>query len=214
MKKIAVKFPCGEITLEGEWLFPDGRGPFPAVIVSHPYPPNGGDMQSSVVTAIWQALAAHSIAALRFNFRGVGESEGSFGEGVAEREDVKAALELALSTTGIDKGKVGLAGYSFGAMMSAPVAMKDERVSCLALVSAPLSEDKWERLDSYRKPLLMVVGENDQMVPLDLFRKRMDNPPASGQYRLIPGADHFLGGFEEEVGGITDHFFTEVFHRK
>jgi len=214
MKKSAAKFPCNDLTLEGEWLFPDGKGPFPAVIVAHPFPPNGGDMQSSVVTAIWQTLAAHSIAALRFNFRGVGESEGSFGEGVAEREDVKAALEFALSTAGIDKEKVGLAGYSFGAMMSAPVAMRDERVSCLVLVSAPLREDQWKKLDSYTKPFLMIVGENDQMVPLDLFRERMDNPPVSGQYRLIPGADHFLGGFEEEIDGIAVQFFTGVFSLK
>jgi len=211
LNSIPVRFPCGDITLEGEWLFPDGKGPYPGVVVSHPYPPNGGSMQSSVITAIWQALARDSIAAFRFNFRGVGESEGSFGEGVAEREDVKAALDFAIATEGIDNGKIGLAGYSFGAMMSVPVAVRDERVAGLALVSAPLSDDNWKRLESYDKPGIFIIGENDRIVSLELFRKQMENSTDPGQYRIIPGSDHFLDGYEEEVGSIVSRFFADIF---
>ncbi len=214
MKSVPVKFPCGDITLEGEWLFPDGEPPFPGVVVAHPFPPQGGTMQNSVVTAIWQALAKDSIAALRFNFRGVGESEGSFGEGIGEREDVKAALEFAFSTEDVDSGKVGLAGYSFGAIMALPVALRDERVKGLALVSAPLSDPAWERLRQYPGPSIIIVGEEDDMTPLDYFRQQAANLPASGKYQIITGADHSLIGHEEEVARIISRFFTDIFNRQ
>jgi uncharacterized protein len=209
MNKIPVTIPCGEITLEGEWLFPDGEGPFPAVVVAHPFPPMGGTMQNGVVAAIWQSLASRRIAALRFNFRGVGQSEGSFNEGVGERDDVRAALEVALSTEGVDSNRVGLAGYSFGSMMSVPVALRDDRVKCLAVVSAPLSEDKWTKLDDYMKPYLVVVGENDDMVPMDLFRKQMGKESEFGKYHIITGGDHSLFGHEEEAGEVVGEFFSE-----
>ena len=208
MKKKPVTIPCGDITLEGEWLFPDGEGPFPAVVVSHPFPPMGGTMQNGVVTAVWEALASRRIAALRFNFRGVGRSEGSFNEGIGERDDVRAALEVALSTEGVDSNRVGLAGYSFGSMMSVPVALRDDRVKCLALVSAPLSEDNWNKLDGYRKPYLVMVGENDDMVPMDLFHRQMGKESVFRKYQVIPGGDHGLFGHEEEVGEVVADFFS------
>lgn len=208
MKTKPVSFPCGDITLEGEWLFPDGEGPFPAVVIAHPFPPMGGTMQNGVVTAVWQALAFRGIAALRFNFRGAGRSEGSFNEGVGERDDVRAALEVAFNTEGIDSNRVGLAGYSFGAMMSVPVALRDERVRCLALVSAPLSGDNWNKLDEYRRPHLAVIGENDEMVPIDLFLRQMEKESTFGQYLVIPGGDHGLFGYEKEVGEVVGEFFS------
>ena len=209
MKIIPVTIPCGDITLEGEWFLPDDEGPFPAVVVSHPFPPMGGTMQNGVVTAVWEALASRGIAALRFNFRGVGQSEGSFNEGVGERDDVRAAMEVALATEGVDSNRVGLAGYSFGSMMSVPVALRDDRVKCLAVVSAPLSEDNWNKLDEYRKPHLVVVGENDEMVPMDLFRKQAEKESEFGKYHIITGGDHSLFGHEEEVGEVIGDFFSE-----
>ena len=208
MKTKPVTIPCGDIALEGEWAFPDGEGPFPAVVVSHPFPPMGGTMQNGVVTAVWEALASRRIAALRFNFRGVGRSEGSFNEGIGERDDVRAALEVALSTEGVDSNRVGLAGYSFGSMMSVPVALRDDRVKCLALVSAPLSEDNWNKLDGYQKPHLVVVGEKDEMVPMDLFRKKMEKESEFGTYHVVKGGDHSLFGHEEEVGEVVGEFFS------
>jgi len=208
MKTIPVAIPCGDITLEGEWLFPDGEGPFPAVVVTHPFPPMGGTMQNGVVTAIWQSVASKGIAALRFNFRGVERSEGSFDEGIGERDDVRAALEIVFSTEGVDVERVGLAGYSFGSMMSVPVALRDDRVKCLAVVSAPLSEENWNKLDEYSKPYLVVVGENDEMVPMDLFRRQMAKESTFGKYHIIPGGDHGLFGYEEEVGKVVGEFFA------
>ncbi|MFC2011969.1 alpha/beta hydrolase [Chloroflexota bacterium] len=212
MNPVPVSFPCGDISLEGDWLVPEGKGPFPAVVVCHPYPPQGGDMYHGVVVAIWKALAQQSIATLRFNFRGVGNSEGSFGEGIGEREDVKAALDLVVSTPGIDTGRIGLAGYSFGGVVARAIALQDERVSRLAIVSSPLSDADWEELKGYGKPWFYVIGDADQMIPLEPFQQQVKDIQPE-QYRVIKGAEHFMGNYEGEVGKIVSRFFTDGFNQ-
>ncbi|MBA7678247.1 Esterase EstD [subsurface metagenome] len=213
MNPIPARFPCGDITLEGEWLLPEGEGPFPSVVVCHPSPPHGGNMMNNVVAAICQALSEHAVAALRFNFRGVGGSAGSFGEGIAEREDVKAALDFVMSSPHVDTKRIGLAGYSFGAMVSLPVALQDERVGLLALVSAPLSDSDWEQLKGYGRPKLLVVGEADQMIPLERFQQQIKDTPEPEQYQIVSGADHFWGGYEEEVAQKVSQFFDAGFNQ-
>lgn len=212
MNTVSARFPCGDITLEGEWLFPGGRGPFPAVVVCHPYPPRGGDMFNSVVAAICAALAGHSLSAFRFNFRGVGQSEGSFGEGISERDDVKAALDFVLSSPEIDSRRVGLAGYSFGGMVALPVAAGDGRISRLAVVSSPFSDSDWQQFREYANDKLYVMGDADQMVSREMYQRQTGGIPRPEQYQMIPGADHFMGGYEDEVGRIVAGFFAGGFN--
>lgn len=212
MNSIQVRFPCGDINLEGEWLVPDGKGPFPCVVVCHPSPPNGGDMFNNVVAAVCQALTLQSITAFRFNFRGVGNSEGSYGEGIAEREDVKAALDFALSSADVDSEKVGLAGYSFGGMVALNVAPQDKRVNHLAVIASPVPGANWEQFKAYDKPKLYIIGDADQMCPLEIFRQQLKDIPHPEQYQLMLGADHFFHDYEEEVGRIVSRFFADGFN--
>lgn len=209
MSREHTTIPCGDIFLEAVWHFPEGTGPFPAVIVCHPHPLYRGNMSSNVVFAICQALAQKSIAALRFNFRGVGKSGGEFGEGIGEQEDVKAALDFVASTANIDQRRKGLAGYSFGASVALPVAAQDERVKMLALVSPALTGSEWEQLKSYTKPKFVIVGENDFVIPQAQFLKLAGNMPE--QYQVIASADHFWDGYEEVVAEKVSQFFAEGF---
>jgi alpha/beta superfamily hydrolase len=199
--------PGYDIVLEACWHFPDEKGLMPAVVVCHPHPLYGGNMSSNVVFGICQALAERDIAALRFNFRGVGKSQGEYGEGIGEQEDVKAALDFALASDNIDKERIGLAGYSFGGGVALPVALRDERVKRLALVSPVLAEGGWEALDRYDKPKFVIVGENDFVVPMDSFLKLAGEKPE--QYRVVPKADHFWDGYEELVAERVSGFFEE-----
>ena len=168
-------------------------------------------MLNNVVTAIWQALCESSIVAFRFNFRGVGVSEGSFGEGIAEREDVRAALDLVESTPGIDTGRIGLVGYSFGGVVALSVALKDERVSRLAVVSSPLFNTSREQLAGFGRPFLYVIGGADQMIPREQVEQQIKDVLKPEQYQVIPGADHSMFGYEEEVSRIVSQFFTAGF---
>ncbi|MFH1003495.1 MAG: alpha/beta hydrolase [Chloroflexota bacterium] len=211
MSQAHLTFPCGPLTLEGIWHRPPGGGPFPAVIVSHPHPLYGGDMANSVVFAICQALEKQAIATLRFNFRGVGDSQGSFGGGIAEQDDVRAALAFVRAAPEVDRARIGLAGYSFGASVVAPVAREDEGVSRLALVSPALSEAGWQQLKDYTRPKLLIVGDGDFIVPLADFERYTAALPEPRQVRVVAGADHFWLGHQDEMADQVSGFFTSGF---
>ena len=170
-------------------------------------------MSNNVVLAICQELAQQGVNAFRFNFRGACESGGAFGGGIAEQEDIKAALALVSSTPDIDPKRVGLAGYSFGASVALPVALQDERVKLLALVSPALSDSGWEQLKGYPKPKILISGNHDFVIPLPQFQQYIKDIPEPKQYQIISGADHFCWGYEEELGQKVTQFFVAGFRR-
>ena len=206
MKSKRVTFPCGDLQLEGELQLPEGNGPFPVVTVCHPHPLYGGDMDNNVVMAVYFALVKSSIAALRFNFRGIGNSGGSYGEGVGEQDDLQAALDFLSTLKEIDSQRIGLAGYSFGGMVAAHVAIKDNRIKQLALISPALNETDWIRLKKYALPKLILIGEADTSVPFRPFQHFFGD---AKQYQIIAGADHFWYGFEEQLSGKIARFFHD-----
>ncbi|OGO50792.1 MAG: hypothetical protein A2148_03685 [Chloroflexi bacterium RBG_16_68_14] len=196
----SLTFPCGDLTLEGAVYLPEST-PAPGVVVCHPHPLYGGDMENNVVLAACRALAGRGFAALRFNFRGVGRSDGAFDQGQGERDDVRAALAYLGALPEVDEQRMGLAGYSFGAMMAAEVASAALRA--LALVSPPIAHSDL-RVD-WGCPALLLGGEQDPIAPADRLRALAE---ARGvELRIISGADHFWWGFEEELGGTLADFF-------
>jgi len=211
VKSAPVTFTCEDIQLEGAWHLSETANPTPAVVVCHPHPLYGGSMDNNVVEAICQALAERSIAALRFNFRGAGRSEGTFGGGIAEQEDVRCALSLAASTPGINPEKIGLAGYSFGAGVAAPAAAEDSRVKLLALVSPALSDPDWAQLKNYKIPRFLISGEHDFVIPAAQFRQHLDEMAQPVQGEVMPGADHFWQGHEDELSRKVAQFFAAGF---
>src|SRR5207249_1720638 len=138
---------------------PDGPAPVPGVVVAHPHPLRGGSMSSNVVMAICEGLEAAGIAALRFDFRGVGGSEGTHGDGVAELDDVRGALDFLAAQPGIDPERIGLAGYSFGARVSLSVVADVPRIRALLCVAPPLREPI--PAENLPCPYLVLVGNQD-----------------------------------------------------
>jgi alpha/beta superfamily hydrolase len=168
-------------------------------------------MQNNVVMAICQGLLGESIAAFRFNFRGVGQSGGVYGGGITEREDVTAALAFVRARPEIDTKKIGLAGYSFGATVALPVALPDEAVRLLALISPPLADSAWEQLKGYPKPKLLMVGSADAFIPAGEFQQYAKDMPEPRQYFVVSGADHFWWGYEGELTQKVSRFFGDGF---
>ena len=208
MNSTHVEFPCGDITLEGEWHLPQEEGPFPVVVVCHPHSLYGGNMRNNVVIAICETLSQQSVAALRFNFRGVGKSSGKFGGGITEQEDVKAALDFASSSSDVDPKRIGLAGYSFGGSVALPAVLQDERISCLALVSPALSDSGWEQLKEYSQPKFVIVGDADSIVQRERLQQYIKEVRSPAQYQMVPGADHFWLGYEQELALKVAQFFV------
>ncbi len=204
-----VEFTVGELPIEGELHLPAGEGPFPGVAVCHPHPLYGGDMNNNVVVTICRALVAQGVAALRCNVRGVGASGGHYGDGQGERDDTVAAVACLSSREDVDSSRIGLAGYSFGGGVALPVALGDERVHRLMLVSPALSDSSWSELEKYPRPKLVVVGGAESVVPSQRFEELRTAARRPGDYKLVPAADHFWSGFEAEIAADAEGFFGQ-----
>ena len=211
LRQSRVSFHCGKFTLEGLCYFPDREGVFPAVVLCHPHSLYGGSMDNNVILSVSSALVEKSIIAFMFNFRGVGGSQGSFGGGIAEQEDVAAAISWIVSQPEVDSERVGLSGYSFGAAVALPVAGTDDRVRALALISLPPGPLQIAQLKNCAKPKFLICGTNDFVVPLDQS-KLMDREAAEPkQFELISGADHLWWGYETVLAKKVAAFFEDKF---
>jgi alpha/beta superfamily hydrolase len=199
-------FPCGDLSLEGALHFPAAT-PAPGVVVCHPHPQYGGDMENNVVLAACQALAGRGIVALRFNFRGAGHSQGAFDQGRGEQEDVRAALAHLSELPEVDAKRVGLIGYSFGATVAAEVA--DGHLRGFALVSPPIAFGDL-RVD-WGCPALVLGGEQDPIAPPDRLGVVGERPGV--ELRVISGADHSWWGFEDELAEALGEFFERQFQQ-
>jgi alpha/beta superfamily hydrolase len=210
MKKTRVSFSSGGLALEGILVIPEGDGPFPAVIVCHPHPLYGGSMDNNVVNSLSETLEQASLASIKFNFRGVGGSQGEFGQGIGEREDVKAAISFISTVKEVDSKRIGLAGYSAGAGFALPVSFNDDRIKALAAVSPPIPMFDFEFLKSCLKPKLLISGSRDDLIPINQFIEFCRNLPEPKECENIEGADHFWWGYESHLAAKVTAFFTKV----
>ncbi len=206
-----VVFPCGDINLEGVYYFSDGNAASPAVIVCHPHPLYGGSMYNNVTLAISSALVAQSIVALIFNFRGVGRSQGSFGEGISEQDDATAALDWLASQPEVNPDKLGIAGYSFGATVALPVGCRDMRVKAIALISPPIDASQMTSLKGCSKPKLVVHGGRDSLIPSVSMEPVLQEVAEPKRFEFIGAADHFWVGFETQLSEKVAIFFYSLF---
>ena len=210
MKMSRISFSSGGLVLEGILAIPEGAGPFPAVIVCHPHPLYGGSMDNNVVNSISETLTQTSLVSFKFNFRGVGGSQGEFGQGIGEQEDVEAAISFISTVKEVDSGRIGLAGYSAGAGFAFPVGCNDDRIRALAAVSPPLSMFDFDFLKSCPKPKLLISGSRDDLIPADQFCEFCQDLPEPKECEVIEGADHFWWGYESSLAAKVVAFFTRV----
>jgi hypothetical protein len=171
-------------------------------------------MHNNVTYAIADALVESGIAALLFNFRGVGGSEGRHSGGIAEQEDIKSALNWLQGQENVDEARLGLAGYSFGGGVVLPVACMDERVRCFALVSPYFESPAGALLKGCSKPKLIIGGGSDDIVlPSDVERYGREAAEAK-TCEIIKGADHFWGGYEGQMADRVAGFFHSSLRTK
>jgi uncharacterized protein len=190
----AIEIPVAHGMLEGLLRLPDvavaGTAPPMAAVVCHPLPTGGGTMHNKVVFRVAQALGELGMPVLRFNFRGVGRSTGTFDQGRGEVEDVRAALdELARRYPGV---ALCLAGFSFGAKVGLPVGCADPRVRQLVGVGVPVSALKIDALAGCDKPKLIVQGAHDEYGPPAALEAWFAGLPEPKALAVVPEADHFF----------------------
>jgi alpha/beta superfamily hydrolase len=187
----------GMVHLPGEW-------PAPGLVVCHPHPQYGGDMHNNVVEALCETAVSNGIAALRFNFRGAGASEGRYDNGVGEQQDALAALTCLRDLPEVDSDRTGLAGYSFGAAVSLRVAGSAPALRAFVAISLPTMmplEDV--ALDC---PALFISGDEDEYSDVDDLTAFVATLGPRAELKLLPGLGHFWFGVERDMQGLVVPF--------
>lgn len=189
-------------TLEGELAEPEAAGATAAVVVlCHPHPQFGGSMRSIVTSALFDELPGRGFACVRFNFRGVGASTGSYSDGRDEPLDVLAAIDAA-ARPGVP---LVLAGWSFGADVA--LAVDDGRVGGWVAIAPPLrfGPEVARSADRDARPKLLVLAAHDE------FRDPGEVAATAGTWRntrieVVAGASHFFVGRTDRVVDLTAGF--------
>ncbi len=192
-----------QLDLEGEYRGQEGKG---AALVLHPHPLYGGSMHNNVVYALMSAAGQAGLSTLRFNFRGVGSSGGSFGGGKAEREDVLAAASWL---GGRASGPLALLGYSFGAIVGS-LAASELAPAAGVWVSPPLALLPLEDWPPGAGPLLLAYAESDQFAAPDQIEAWAMRQGAPVELKRFEGTDHFWLGMESELKAIINGFLSKL----
>jgi alpha/beta superfamily hydrolase len=187
--------------------------PRAAVVFAHPHPQYGGTMHTKAVYQGAKGLARIGCAVLRFNFRGVGRSQGAFDDGDGEMADFRAALDyMAAKYPG---SPLWAAGFSFGAWVALETGAVDPRVSVLIGIAPPVATSgsgmnyTFPNTEASTKPKFFVQGEADDVCPIEglwAFYGKLDEPK---ELVVIDAADHLFDGRTQEVGEALEELLAD-----
>jgi len=198
MNEQQITFRSDNLTLEGLYAQPPAGAAAKGAVVCHPHPQYGGSMYNNVVDAALDALWQRGFATLRFNFRGVGESEGSYGGGQGEALDAAAAVNYVRGQPGLQTAPMVLVGYSFGAAAAWRAASQAGELAALVLIAAPLQMMEPGSAPAARN-IILIGGSADSFCPASGLEDMCARLGKKASFRVIDGADHFFGGYEEDV---------------
>ena len=180
----------------------------PAAVVCHPHPRFGGTMHNKVVHAAAEALVGLGVPTLRFNFRGVGRSEGRHDAGHGEQDDLRQVLDHLAGL--FPDAPLLLVGYSFGAFVGMRRGCVDARVAALIGIATPVGLFNFGFLRDCTRPLTFIHGEADTVAPLGLILTLAASLPGGARVMPIKGAAHAFGNRLGELaecvaGAIPEH---------
>jgi alpha/beta superfamily hydrolase len=177
--------------LEGNLTQPTTQRPengYPVAVLCHPQPASSS-MDDPLLRQLANALATAGVIVLRFNFRGVGASEGEQTDGRLEPLDVAGAIEAARSQTDANTEKICLIGHAFGAYVALAYAAHDPRVKTVVAISPPVFRLTPE-LGRFERTRLFLTGEYDEL-------------PGARNLRVISGARHLMRGYEAVASSVV-----------
>ena len=180
-----------------------------ACLVAHPHPLFGGTMHNKVVYHATKVLNGFGFPVLRFNFRGVGGSQGEHNYGRGEVNDVQVALEWLSNEFG---KPIIFTGFSFGAAIGLRAACPDSRVAALISLGTPVAarDYSYEFLRECAKPKLFVSGEKDQFATSQALEEMVRTLPEPTRLVLIPQADHFFTGHLDPMRGALKTWIEDM----
>lgn len=161
-------------------------------IICHPNPTQEGTMHNKVVTTMARAFDHMGFITVRFNYRGVGKSEGTYGKVLGEIDDLKSILDWVKQQW--PEHKVWLAGFSFGSYISSSVANEREGIDQLVSVAPAVNHHDFNALTEIHCPWLVIASDSDEVVPFDQVKPWLESPPSPIETVILHGASHFFHG--------------------
>lgn len=197
-----ITIECNNIRLEGVLgKNSDQR----AVIICHPHPLYGGNMDNPVVMTMAEAFFEKGFTTLKFNFRGTCNSTGMFDNGNGEQEDIRAVMSWL-----IENGykEIWLSGYSFGARMNALVVSRGCEIGDHIMVSPPVGFMSFDDIEKLPFTGLVVTGANDDIAPAQLVQDHINRWQITPRYEVIEGCDHFYSNSLDKLKAILTDYLS------
>jgi alpha/beta superfamily hydrolase len=185
---------------------PEGP-PRAAVVFAHPLPTHGGTMHTKVVFQGAKALTRIGCAVLRFNFRGVGRSAGTWDEGPGEKDDYKAALDYFSAR--YPNTELWAAGFSFGSYIAMTCGATDDRVCTLIGIAPPVDRYDYSVVKRSTKAIFLIHGERDELIPLRAVREFYAQLAEPKELVVIDRATHLFEGQASEVGDALEDLLAD-----
>ena len=206
MTNVEIPGPAG--ALEGLINARAGAAPRAVAVLAHPLPTGGGTMHTKALYHAAKALARIGVPVLRFGFRGVGRSAGSFSGGPGEQDDFRAALDFMTAPyPGV--AHVWTGGMSFGSWVGMTVGAADPRASALIGIACPVNRYDYAPVVAAGKPTFLIHGELDELVPLKEVRMLYAQLSEPKELIVIDGADHLFDGKVTEVGDAIEDLLQD-----
>lgn len=210
MPEVIFNGPDGR--LEGRYHH--GKSPSaPLALLLHPHPQHGGTMNNKVVFALYHAFVRRGFSTLRFNFRGVGRSQGKFDNGLGELSDAASALDW-MQSFNPNASACWVGGFSFGAWIGMQLLMRRPEIDGFVSVAPPANVFDFTFLAPCPSSGLIVHGSADDLVPepavAKLATKLATQRNIRVKYQIIEGANHFFGTHLETLSGMVDSYLGDV----
>jgi len=201
VKEEHVFFRADDLQIEGLY---GASGSQRGAVIAHPHPQMGGSMNNSVVEALVQVYSLKGVSTLRFNFRGVGRSEGYYDNGDGEQADLIGASAFLNER---NKNEIMLAGYSFGAWIITRLLKRRDQFSNVILVSPPIDYFDIDFSGLEERIGLVICGENDQFSNA----QKLKDISEKIKFKLytVQGADHFYWGREGEIAAAIGKYLAK-----
>jgi len=210
-----VIFTGPEGRLEGRYQH--GAAPnAPIALCLHPHPLYGGTMNNKVVYTLYQTFVKKGFSVLRFNFRGVGRSQGGYDQGQGELSDAASALDW-LQNINPNAQSCWVAGFSFGAWIGMQLLMRRPEIAGFISIAPPAGKFDFTFLAPCPSSGLIVHGTGDELVQepevAKLAARLANQKDITVEYKTISGATHFFENELEEIGDLVDKYLRKSLKR-
>ncbi len=203
-----VIIPGPEGRLEGRYT-PGRAARVPVAIILHPHPQAGGTMNDAITMALYKSFAKRGFATLRFNFRGVGKSQGEFDNGIGELSDAASALDW-VQQFNPEAPFTWVGGHSFGAWIGMQLLMRRPEIRGFISIAPPANMYDFGFLAPCPSSGIIINGSQDEVVTMSgvqkLVDKLMTQKHITITHKVMEGANHFFQNEREELMAIVDNY--------